>query len=188
MAQATLTRLHRRDLRVLTDESERDLERLWREFSTPQDARDMLMRALPQLVAVYGSAAATLGADYYDNMRDAANARGSYRAAPAAPVEGEALDVLARVAVGPLFSAKPDLASALTLAKGGLQRHVANADRETVRVASVEDSRARGWQRVGAGGCEFCQMLLGRGAVYTEATADFEAHDHDQCSAEPVFD
>jgi hypothetical protein len=31
-------------------------------------------------------------------------------------------------------------------------------------------------------------MLIGRGAVYSEATADFAAHDHCKCSAVPAFD
>jgi hypothetical protein len=30
-------------------------------------------------------------------------------------------------------------------------------------------------------------MLADRGAVYSEATADFAAHDHCGCSAEPVY-
>jgi hypothetical protein len=30
-------------------------------------------------------------------------------------------------------------------------------------------------------------MLLGRGAVYTEASADFEAHDHCNCGAAPAW-
>jgi hypothetical protein len=31
-------------------------------------------------------------------------------------------------------------------------------------------------------------MLLGRGGVYTEATADFESHDHCGCWSEPDWD
>jgi hypothetical protein len=187
VALATLTRLHRRDLQALAAESAKDLRVFWRGFKSAESARDMLMEGLPQLVALYGAAAATMGADYYDEARDVEGVRGSYRAAPAAPAGGESLDVLARVAVGPLFQAVPDFASALTLAEGGLQRHIANADRETVTLASVDDKRARGWERVGVGGCDFCSMLLGRGAVYTEATADFAAHDHCNCTAQPVF-
>jgi hypothetical protein len=30
-------------------------------------------------------------------------------------------------------------------------------------------------------------MLIGRGAVYTEASVDFEAHDHCHCGAEPAW-
>lgn len=183
-----LSNAHRRELRALTGLAERDLAALWRQFDTAKAARDALMDVLPRLVAIYGTAAATLAADYFDEARDAAAVAGTFRAIPSEPAAPGSLEVLARVAVGPLFGAKPDFTSALVLAKGGLQRHVANADRLTVVTASVQDRRARGWRRVGTGRCDFCQMLLSRGAVYTEATADFEAHDHCGCTAEPAFD
>ncbi|HEY5420361.1 MAG TPA: hypothetical protein VIL10_06475, partial [Marmoricola sp.] len=96
-------------------------------------------------------------------------------------------DVLARWGVAPLFAAEPDWASARVLIAGGLQRRIANASRLTVTRSAVEDRAARGWQRVGVGGCDFCAMLLGRGAVYSEESADFEAHDHCRCLAEPAF-
>jgi hypothetical protein len=35
--------------------------------------------------------------------------------------------------------------------------------------------------------CDFCSMLADRGAVYGEASAEFEAHDHCSCSAQPVY-
>ena len=186
MAQATLTRTHRRDLRVLTDQSARDLREFWRGFGSAESARDMLLDGLPRFVSIYGAAAATLGADYYDELRDASSVRGRFRAAPVEPVGSDALEVLARVAVGPLFQEVPDEASALTLASGGLQRHIANADRETVRLASVEDKRAQGWVRVGDGGCDWCRQYLDGEVHYAEGY-DFAAHDHCNCSAEPVF-
>ena len=50
-------------------------------------------------------------------------------------------------------------------------------------------TEATGKYRRVAGGsaCDFCLMLEGRGAVYSVRTADFTAHDHCACSAEPVF-
>jgi hypothetical protein len=71
-----------------------------------------------------------------------------------------------------------------------MQRRIANFSRQTVMGSSVADPKARGWQRVGAGECKtgFCDMLIGRGAVYSEASADFAAHDHCKCSAAPAFD
>jgi len=183
-----LSSKHRRDLRALTGLAERDLATLWRQFDTADQARQALMDLLPRLVSIYGAAAATLAADYFDDMRDVAGVKGRFQAIPAETADPGKLDVLARVAVGPLFGPAPDFTSALVLARGGLQRHIANADRQTMATSSVEDRHARGWQRVGTGRCDFCQMLLGRGAVYTEATADFAAHDHCGCTAEPVFD
>lgn len=189
MALSTLARAHRRDLAELTGLAERDLVLIWAKFDSADVARDGLMEVLPRLVAIYGSAAATLGADWFDEMRDAAQVKGSFRAIPAELPDVDRTDALARWGVSPLFKAEPDFASALTLVSGGLQRIVADADRESITRSSVADPRARGWQRVGSGSsCEFCSMLLGRGAVYTEATAAFVSHDHCNCGSEPVWD
>jgi hypothetical protein len=53
--------------------------------------------------------------------------------------------------------------------------------------SSIADPKARGWMRVGSGRCDFCRMLIGRGAVYTESTVDFHAHDHCGCGATPAW-
>ncbi len=182
-----LLRAHRRNLAALTVLAERDLGLLFRQFRTADEARDGLLEALPTLVELYGSAAATLAADWYDDLREQAEVKGRFRAIPAVLPDRGRTDALARWGVSPLFQAEPDMAAAETLVGGGLQRVVANADRETVTASSVADPQARGWQRVGAGGCDFCRMLLGRGAVYSEASADFESHDHCRCSAVPAF-
>ncbi|MET0887290.1 MAG: hypothetical protein ABWX92_12670 [Mycetocola sp.] len=76
----------------------------------------------------------------------------------------------------------------LILAQGAMARLVLNAGRETVTRTLAGDPRASGYQRVlGGGGCDFCQMLAGRGDVYSADSADFEAHDHCGCTAEPVY-
>lgn len=77
---------------------------------------------------------------------------------------------------------------AFVQASGSATRLILNGGRDTIRETVAADPEARGWQRVGSGRtCDFCSMLLGRGAVYTEATADFASHDHCACSAEPVY-
>jgi hypothetical protein len=54
--------------------------------------------------------------------------------------------------------------------------------------SAVADPGASGWQRTGSGtSCTFCRMLIGRGGVYSEATADFASHDHCNCSATPAW-
>lgn len=181
------TRAHRRDLATLTGTADWDLTRLFREFDTADAARDGLRDVLPRMVAIYGEAATSLAADWYDDLRDASGARGRFTAIPADLPDLGRTDALAGWAVSPLYDAQPDFATALTKASGGLQRIIANADRDTVRVSSVQDRGARGWARAGAGQCDFCAMLIGRGAVYTEATADFDSHDHCGCVAVPEF-
>ena len=83
MATSTLVRNHRRDLSMLITIAANDLRILFRDFDTGEAARDALQAFLPQLVAIYGSAAATLGADWYDDLREAAAVKGRFIAIPA---------------------------------------------------------------------------------------------------------
>ena len=176
----------RRGVASLATLASGDLSALWRQVSSPVEAREALRDVLPALVSTYGAAAATLAADWYDDLRDQAGARGRFTAIPA-DLGTLGTDALAGWGVGPLFAADPDWDAAKVLIEGGLQRRIANASRETVTLSAVKDPGARGWMRVGSGGCDFCAMLIGRGAVYTEATADFESHDHCNCAAAPAF-
>lgn len=180
---------HRRDLAELEALAATDLRVLFRDFDSAEALRDAAMDLLPQLVAVYGVAAATLAADWYDEVREADEVRGRFRAIPAEVDPDQAgTDELARWGVAPLFRPEPDTSAARVLIEGGLQRRIANASRHTLTRSAVEDPRAAGWQRVGSGECAFCAMLIGRGAVYTERGADFASHDHCNCSAVPAFD
>lgn len=164
-----------------------DLAALWRQVSTAVQAREALQDVLPALVMTYGLAAATIAADWYDEARDEAAVAGRFFAIPA-DVDESGADVLARWGVDPLFKAEPDWDAAKSLIAGGLQRRIANGARQTVALSSVEDPGADGWQRVGDGKtCAFCSMLIGRGAVYSERTADFASHDHCGCGAAPAF-
>lgn len=176
---------HRRDLNALVRLAQNDLRLILEPINEAELARDALLDTLPQLVAIYGAAAATLAGDWYDDLRDASAARGRFTAITAELPDAGRTDILARWAVDPLFAATPDKVKALNLASGGLQRIVADADRETITVSSIEDRAARGWTRETSGGCDFCQMLAGN--LYTEAGADFQAHDHCGCFAAPAF-
>jgi hypothetical protein len=136
---------------------------------------------LPALVDGYGAAAATFSADWYDDLREERGVRGRFTAIPADIADTGTFALLGG------RKPKPQSLDALKVIQGGTQRRIANFSRQTVTLSSVEDPRARGWQRIGAGDCDFCAMLIGRGAVYTEASADFEAHDHCNCGAEPAW-
>lgn len=176
----------REDLAELTGLAANDLGIVWRDLRTAEAAKAALRDVVPQLVEVYGTAAGSLAADWYDDLRDARGVGRRFRAiVPPVPDPGAAS--LAGYAVGPLYQADPDWVSAQTLAEGGVQRRIANVARATITGSSVQDPSAKGWRRVGVGECKFCQMLLGRGAVYSESTADFQAHDHCGCSGMPEF-
>lgn len=67
-------------------------------------------------------------------------------------------------------------------------RHALNGGRETITESVTADREALGWRRVTSGmACDFCSLLAGRGAVYSESTVHFDAHDGCSCSAEPTF-
>jgi len=180
-----LSRRLQKDLAQLTGIAANDLRLLFRQFDTAEAAREGLLDVLPRMVSIYGAAAATLAADYFDDLRDAAEVKGSFRAIPAEPQTG-GLDVLARWAVGPMFQAAPDPLAALSLAAGGAQRSIADAARLTVVESAIQDPRAQGWTRVGHGECDWCKQYLDGEVHYTEGY-DFQAHNNCGCTAETVY-
>ena len=77
---------------------------------------------------------------------------------------------------------------ALTESARAAARHALTGGRELITQAVAADPRARGWARVTSGNaCAFCTSLASRGAVFTEASGDFAAHDGCNCSAEPAY-
>lgn len=159
-----------------------DMAAMWRQVSNAVEARKALQDILPALLDTYGNAAASVAADWYDEARLAADIGGSFTAVPAS-LSGQGSDALA------LWASEKgtDLASVQTLVEGGVQRRILAWSRETVMGSALADPRADGWQRVGAGSCDFCNVLIGRGTVYSKESADFASHDHCNCAAAPAF-
>ena len=103
------------------------------------------------------------------------------------------LTVTGPVSLKRAMTAGVDLAKAIDTAQANTSRsgmrHVLDGGRETIAKTVEADRYAIGYQRVGSGKtCKFCSMLIGRGAVYSGATAHFDAHDGCSCSAEPVYE
>lgn len=177
---ATSLRLEIADLARLAD---RDLNRLWRLVSQGASAEVALRDLLPSIIREYGSLGAALAAEWYDDQRAKAGVRGSFAAIPL-----ESNDRGAQALIGWALATATDDTSLVTLVAGGVQRRVADHVRYTIAGSSVSDPQAAGWARAGDGStCDFCSMLLGRGAVYTEATAGFQSHDNCGCSAAPEW-
>lgn len=166
----------------LNELASNDIERLLGDLTNTKNVQDALRDILPLLIETYGSAAASLAADWYDDFREEMAIARRFSAVPA-----EVKDVGAHALVGWAATEATDDAAFGSLLLGGVQRRIANFDRLTITESSVADPSARGWMRVGAGECDFCSMLLSRGAVYSEDTADFQAHDNCRCSAVPEF-
>jgi hypothetical protein len=182
MTTPTLLRSRINDLTTLAS---RDLTSLWSRLERAADAAEPLRDILPSLIDLYGAAAGTIAAEWYDDLRAKDEIKGRFLAIPSeAPADGSA------ALVGWALSRTEDLAAFQTLIEGGLQRRIDNRARGTVMGSSVADPQSDGWQRVSRGKCNggFCDMLAGRGAVYrTESSATFGAHDHCHCVAVPAW-
>lgn len=172
----------RRRVDSLADDATRDLSRLWRRVDSAAQAANPLRDVLPAIVDTYGLQAGALAAAWYDDERERASIPGRFEAFPAAFTD-TGTDSL----VGWAFSEANDLPAFQTLIEGGTQRRIANFARETVKQSSIADPHAKGWRRTGAGRCEFCALLISRGAVYTQSSVTFRSHDHCHCGAEPAW-
>lgn len=178
-------------LNGLTAVMQREFSAIWKRLNLndPAVLRDPLAAVLAEIADKYGTAAATLAADFYDEMRaDVVKTGASFTPKLAAVPPAERFSSLAGWGIGPLFGANPDSAQALHQINGGLQLIVGDAYRETIMGSSIADPAAQGWARVAdANACEFCTLLASRGATYSEASADFASHAHCGCTAEPEF-
>lgn len=169
----------------LTRLAQRDLRQLWGSLNLSGDpalVRNAFLGVYPELIRPYGEAAAVLGADWYDMLRDAPPSAGSFRAALASPVQVDRAVASARWALGPLFDG--DAAGALSLLDGATQRFVLQPGRDTVWSASRNDPVRTSFARVpsGATTCKWCVMLASRGFDYnTEASAGQGRRFHDNC-------
>lgn len=171
--------------------SRRELFNLWQELTSlpPDMLRDALMDLLPGMGDEYGNAAASLAADWYDDLREAAGVPGVFVATPSDPPSAERWQSLVRWGVSPLYQETPDYRGALQLIDGGFQRTVSDRHRLTVVDSTKRDPQAKGWRRVGVGrSCGFCRMLIDRGAVYSGDGVTFRSHDGCNCGAAPSWD
>lgn len=187
-------RLHRVDLETLLRLALDDLAGVWRSLAgrAPKAFRDGLFVSVPPIAEEYGAAAAALGSDWYDEMRELAQVEGSFRGVPAElPDEGR-MDSLLGWGTQPMFptdsSTAPDYVTAEKLVAGGFQRYVADMDRDSVMASLRADRQAAGWARQTTGAsCDWCVEIAARGAVYSAETADFATHDNCDCVCVPVL-
>lgn len=172
----------RSDTARLVGYAERDLSRLWRLVADGAAADEALHDLLPAIVREYGAAGGSVAAEWYDQQRNKAGARGRYTAAPI-----EADDRGAHALVGAALAQARDDSSLKALILGGVQRRVADHLRLTVANNAVVDRAAQGWIRVGSGdSCDWCGQYLD-GEVRTSAGYDFDAHDNCNCTVTVAF-
>lgn len=182
-------------LRSLSTLALRDLSTSFRavDLSDLAVAQDQFAHTvLPALGARYGSASSALAVNWYGQERALAGVGGAYTALPAALPDIGRYESMAAWAMRfmtrdvALKVAAPLVLTALGV---GLSRVVMNAHRETIIESTDNDPQTEGWTRHGGdvSPCDFCRMLIARGAVYTRKSSRFVAHDHCSCVAAPAF-
>lgn len=197
-AGADLTRLHRAEQDRIADDVQRTIGTAWHLLNLDDldaTARRWAAAVLPQILAGR-ERSATVAAAYLRAFAAAEIGAGSATVMPTVTdadrtALATSLRVTGPVTVKALTASGYDRGHSAATARervlGAAQRHVLNGGRETVRLTAVADPRMQGWRRVGTPDCDFCKMLLGRGAVYTEASAQFRSHDRCDCTAEPAY-
>jgi hypothetical protein len=195
----TLTQRHRAQQLLLRRATVAQVSRLWPalDWARLDATYPAFAVQVARLVQTNRQTSAGLAAAYLRAFRKTAGVPGEVKALYAEPLVVEQFQASLRTtsvaaikAAAARQVAQADaMSAALTQTTGSMSRLVLDAGRLTATRTLSADSAALGYARVlGGGGCEFCQMLAGRGGVYSADSADFEAHDHCGCTAEPVYD
>lgn len=197
---AQLTELHRLAQLRLGAQTVAQLRSAWG-LLDPEDLDATFegwLRVAVPVVQANRAMSSSLAAGYVQAFRRAelAGAAGPFRSVLAAPVDVKmvttSLLVTGPWSVKTAMSNGIDLARAADIAEARSSaagmRHALDGGRDTIVDSVAADRQALGWARVASGNaCAFCAMLASRGPTYSEASADFEAHDGCQCGAEPVY-
>lgn len=196
-AGATLTRQHRSLQLALRSVTIAELLRLWPVFDPRQlSTYERFMEVAAILIAARYRDSVGLAARYFRDFRAAEQAAGASFPLLANAIDEEQIAVSLRATglhqtLRALRAGRtPELAAeqGFVAASGAASRLVLNGGRETVIESVRVDSEAQRWLRISDGDpCFFCAMLVSRGAVYTEQTVRFEAHDHCGCVPEPFY-
>jgi len=194
---AGLTAQHRQAQLQVRALALRDFVRLW-PLWTPDDegSFERLAVATVPLIRAHHQISSSIASAYYQAFRRAEGVSGDTTPRSADPINADRVtaslyvtgSVMTGKAIAAGLSPQAAMQTALTRTSGAVGRHVLGGGRETLIRSTASDRRTRGWGRVtGGNACDFCEMLAGRGAVYSDDTADFQAHDHCACQAEPQF-
>ena len=172
-------------LSLVADASVRDAQKLLSVVEGSfEERRLQLLDNVPGLISYYADGAAALAADFYDDERALWEVP-DYQAVPV--VEDRVVKIRRAIA----WASDPLQVDDFEMASSRLAEVVhletARPYRDTILANRRADNKCIGWQRNTTGGCKLCRMLADRGAVYKESTAQFAAHSHCKCTAQPVF-
>lgn len=162
----------RRALSALESRSDGEFAALISEVSRlPVDsARDVLQRAVPGLLDPYVTAAGELGASWYEELRSASAAGGSFTARVPDLPSAERIAALVGWAVSPMYGQSGS--TVLSLLAGGVQKMISGATRAAVEENAQIDRVLVGYARIPRPGCcAFCALLASRGPVYNSSSS-----------------
>lgn len=176
----------------------RDVLALWLASYEPGNSSvwRALVAALTALVGRFRGESSRSAVNYYLESRGTARVPGLYVPRPAPEPPRELIEATAQITGARAYgrSRTANLAETRAMQNSGVQvagamaRITLDAGRQTVLDAVEEDREAIGWIRItDANPCAFCSMLSSRGPVFSEDTADFQAHAHCACIAAPVY-
>lgn len=194
---AQLTQAHRRAQLRIRAQSLRDYTQLWPIWTGDGESFNLLLTASVPLVRAYHTLSSSLAAGYFQSFRAAEHVSGTAAPRLAVPLAEDLIRgtlhltglEMTRDAIAAGASAQAAMRTALVRTSGTTTRLVLAGGRDTLVQSSGEDPKGGGWSRVTGGRtCAFCAMLASRGPVYSAASADFAAHDHCSCAAEPHYD
>lgn len=196
-AGAALTNEHRLGQLRIRAAAIQDFTRLWPLWRGDRRSFEQLAAASVPLIRVHRGLSASFAAAYFTAFRATERVKGD--AAPKLPdpinedrVKGTLTAVgaeMTRRAIDAGHTPQAAMQNALVRTVGSVTKFVLEGGRDTIVLSSGADREAHGWARVtSASPCAFCAMVASRGPVFTDRTADFEAHAHCGCSGEPSYE
>lgn len=191
-----LTRAHLQAQTRLRAAALRDFVRLWPLWQGDERSFRRLIAASTPLLRVYHGQSSALTSSYLQSFRAAERVGGDFSPRLAEPLDegvvGGTLFLtgheMTRRAIAAGHSPQAAMQTALTRTSGSVTRLALQGGRDTLVASTAADTAAGGYVRVTSGNpCAFCAMIASRGPVFSEDTADFEAHDHCACTGEPSY-
>ncbi len=191
-----LTERHRRAQVALRAAALRDFTRLWPLWRGDERSFRRMAAASVPLIRAYHSQSSALTSGYWEAFRRAERVGGSAGPRIGPPLAEDAIigtlfvtgQEMTRNAIAAGFSPQAAMQNALVRTSGTVTRLTLSGGRDTLVLSTAADRQARGWVRVTSGDpCAFCALIASNGPVYSEDTADFEAHDHCSCTGEPSY-
>lgn len=190
-AGALLTAQHRRAQIQLRAAALRDYLAVWPLWDGSPGSFGRLVAATVPVVRAHHRLSAAVAVSYYQSLRVAESATGRPTPRMAILDDGALAGTLyvtgrdmTRRAIGAGQSPEVAMRTALVRMAGTVGRFALAGGRDTLVASTRADPAARGYTRVlSPGACAFCREVAAEGT----ADADFQAHDHCGCGAEPDF-